>query len=112
MNGRVERSAKTLIKQGLSYKVPERSEWERGAATLSNLLPRLEPAGEILLLLKQNVEERESEGEVTRSPKQRVICIKENLTNINKIEICTEYPYQLKNNITRSIKYGRTFSRR
>jgi hypothetical protein len=36
----------------------------RGAAPLSNLLPRLEPAGEILLLLKQNVEEREPEGEV------------------------------------------------
>jgi hypothetical protein len=36
----------------------------RGAAPLSNLLPRLEHAGEILLLLKQNVEEREPEGEV------------------------------------------------
>ena len=36
----------------------------RGAAPLSNLLPRLEPAGEILLILEQNVEERESEGEV------------------------------------------------
>jgi hypothetical protein len=51
--------------QDLSYKVPERSEWERGPAPLSSLLPRLEPAGEILLLLKQNVEEeREQEGEV------------------------------------------------
>jgi hypothetical protein len=36
---------------------------KRGAAPLSNLLPRLEPAGEILLLLKQNVKEREIEGE-------------------------------------------------
>ena len=25
------------LKQGLSYKVPERSEWERGAAPLINL---------------------------------------------------------------------------
>jgi hypothetical protein len=39
----------------LSYKAPERSEWERGAAPLSNLLPRLKPAG---------VKEREPAGEV------------------------------------------------
>jgi len=30
----------SVIKQGLSYKVPERSEWERGAAPLKYLLPR------------------------------------------------------------------------
>jgi hypothetical protein len=36
----------------------------KAPAPLSSLLPLLEPAGEILLLLKQNVEEREPECEV------------------------------------------------
>jgi hypothetical protein len=37
----------------------------RGAAApLNNILPRLEAEAEILLLLKQNVKEREPEGEV------------------------------------------------
>jgi len=35
-----------------------------GAAPLTNLLPRLELAGEILLPLRQNVEEMETRGEV------------------------------------------------
>jgi hypothetical protein len=36
----------------------------RGCAPLIHLLPLLEAEAEILLLLKQNVEERETEGEV------------------------------------------------
>jgi len=45
------------IKQPLINNIKQGHELE-GRSPLSNLLPRLEPSGEILLLVKQNVEER------------------------------------------------------